>query len=199
MELGKLTDKQQQAAQLVAKGKKTIAEIAELVGVSTRTIDYWKTDATFKAEIHKIRNAWRERVRLDGVADPEIRLHDLNDLRNRLFGVVYARAKDPEMQEVPGGKTGLLARKYKMRGIGLGEAVAEPEYAVDTGLVSAIIAVQRATREELDAGAAKEIADADTKQKVIDWLNEARRRAAEANRNREPLRVQPALEPPRDS
>jgi hypothetical protein len=194
MELGKLTDKQLQAAKLVAGKKQTIQQIADQVGVSTRTIDYWKTDDTFQAEVKRLQNLWRLTVRTAGVADPEIRLHDLTDLRNRLFGVIYARAKDPEMQEVPGGRTGLLTKRNKMRGVGLGESIPEPEYAVDTGLVTALIAVQRAAVDELEGGDKQNDVAGDIVRQIVDRMNTARRRSAEAKRD--VIAIQPAIESP---
>jgi DNA-binding CsgD family transcriptional regulator len=197
MELGKLTAKQIEAAKLVAGKKHTIQQIAERVGVSTRTIDYWKTDATFQVEVDRVRNLWRLTVRKVGLADPEIRLHDLNDLRNRLFGVIHARAKDPEMQEVPGGKTGLLTKTYKIRAIGQGETIAEPEYRVDHKLFQDAVLLQTAIRAEL-ACAGDEMQLDDFAQKIIEKLNEARRRAAAAKKNQSEITIQASIEPPAD-
>lgn len=179
MQLGQLTQKQQHAARLLAERKLTGEQIAEQVGISPRTLDYWKTDPTFQAEVLTIRNLWRETVKVRGVADPEFRMRVLNTLYMRGLAIIQERGK--AMKHVPGGgKTGLLVRSVKMRGIGGGEQLAEDEYEVDTGLMAEIRAIGRQAAHELGQDR-PEVSDEDA-QALIQRLEEGRRRAAEAAR-----------------
>jgi hypothetical protein len=54
--------------------------------------------------------------------------------RGAIAGVIAERAADPDMANVPGGRTGLLVRRVKV--IGSGDNAREVcEYEVDTGLL----------------------------------------------------------------
>ncbi len=145
-----MTEAQQNAALLVATGKLTIPHIAKRVGVSQRTVSKWKNDPEFLAEVRKAANAWRPKARREGVADQDARLRDLNDRYKRLRAVIHQRAKDPQMKKAPGGKTGLLCVTYKMQSLGEGRgSKAIPEYSVDTGLLTAMLAIEEHTAIEM--------------------------------------------------
>jgi hypothetical protein len=69
------------------------------------------------------------------LTDNEKRL-ECATLRHRLIHeVIEDRAKDPTMQDIPGGKTGLLVRKLKQIGSGDSAQVVE-EYEVDTSTLA---------------------------------------------------------------
>lgn len=131
------------AARLVAEGKKHKA-IAGEIGISPRTLTDWRADPEFQAEVGKLLDAWREQIRTKGHAHSYRRIHTLNGLVDRLLAVIGERAKHPGFSEAPGGTTGLLTVTYKMRAGTRdepGEAV--PEYAVDTGLIGEIRALNQ--------------------------------------------------------
>lgn len=127
--------KRQHAAKLVAD-KKTVPAIAEAVGCSPRTINTWKADPEFRALVEKIQSAWREKANSRGIADVDFVYRNLQDRHVRLRAIIEARAKDKDLRQAPGGRTGLLTVTWKMRTLGdkMGQE-AIPEYAVDTGLL----------------------------------------------------------------
>ena len=138
----------------MAENKLTALDIAAEVGVSVRTIFNWKGNEGFDDEVRKIQNDWRIKARGKGVADQDERLRDYNDIRNRLRAAIYARAKSKEMENVPGGRTGLVTVTYKMlsrietigegkhqRQVRVSEQV--PEYSIDTATVYALLAVEQ--------------------------------------------------------
>ena len=137
-----MTEQKTNAAALVAAGKKTIAEIATEIGLTSRTIFAWKNDKEFLAEVKRVKNAWREKARSQGAADNDWRLRNANDLIKRLRGVILQRARD--MKDVKrGGDTGMLVETFKMQSLGEGQgSAAKSEYAVDTALVETILAAQ---------------------------------------------------------
>jgi hypothetical protein len=138
-----MTPKQLEAAALVAGGKHTIPQIAEQVGRTSRTIDAWKALDDFRAKVLELRNAWRGKANKEGISDLDWTLRHLKDRHHRLRAVIEARAKDPQMQLAPGGRTGLLTVTYKMRSKGEGEgSESVPEYAVDTGLLQAMSEIE---------------------------------------------------------
>jgi hypothetical protein len=128
--------KRQQAAKLVAIGKLTLDDIAKAIGCSPRTIDTWKADPAFVAEVASIKNSWRGRANSGGLADLDFTLRNLQDRHTRLRAIIDYRAKDPELRLAPGGKTGLICVTYKMqsKGEGLGSA-SVPEYAIDVAML----------------------------------------------------------------
>lgn len=185
-----LTDQQKQAAALVAAGKMTAVEIAKQVGVSPRTIFNWKGEEEFDGEVRRVLDDWRAKARGKGVADQDERLRDLNDRHKRLRAVIQQRAKDPQFQDVPGGKTGLLTVTYKMlarvQTIGDGKKAKEirvmepvPEYAVDTGLLAEMRQIEEHVAIELGQWKLKTENTTKTLQlTIIERLNAGRHRVA---------------------
>ncbi len=122
--------------------------IARNSNVSPRSLARWKTVPQFieRIEQHKVR--LREEVLKHGIADKVERVRAQNDRWMRMKRVVQERAESLEMQDVAGGKTGLLVRQVKS--IGYGEdAQLVDEYAVDTGLLKAIAEVEKQAAQEL--------------------------------------------------
>lgn len=136
-----------EAVHLVARDKLTNAEIAARVGISTRTLLSWKSNPDFAAAVTEWRNAWRERVMTDGIADQQRRLFRLNDRWRRMQAVIEQRAQDPSMT-APGCNTGLMVRTYKSIGSGLTAEKVE-EYEVDTGLLHELRAHEEQAAIEL--------------------------------------------------
>jgi transposase-like protein len=185
-------ERKQRAAELVAAGKLTREAIAKETGVTPRTIGTWKSETEFQRLVHEAKNAWRAKARDDGIADRDLRIRHANDEHKRLRGVILARAKDPQMQGAPGGKTGLLTVSYKMQSMGKDSpSEAVPEYAVDTGMLTQL----RALREEVAVAKGEsqpkpvEVSGTVTVNVLIDKINAgwARVAAAKAERDRSAL------------
>ena len=111
-----LNKKQEYAARLVGEGDLTQVQICEKVGCGRRTLNHWLQDPEFEAFQNRVR-VYRTRyasvVMNSGLARREKRVQHLTDLHQRLRTVIKERAKDPTMQAVPGGRTGVLVRKIK--------------------------------------------------------------------------------------
>lgn len=156
-ELESVADTRLKAAALDAPGKLTAVEIAEQVGVSTRTVFNWRhSNAEYQAEVRRLQDEWRWRARNRGIADQDERLRDLNDRHRRLRAVIQQRARDPQMKDVPGGRTGLLTVKWKLitrmdNSVDPPVKVTEPlpEYEVDTGLLAEMRAIEVNTAIEM--------------------------------------------------
>ena len=83
-----------------------------------------------------------------GVRTSFARVSALEDRWNRMRRVIEERAKDPDMQDVPGGQTGLMILSIK--GIGSKENFeVVKEYRVDTALLAEIRAHEQQAAEEL--------------------------------------------------
>jgi hypothetical protein len=80
-----------------------------------------------------------------GIARKDRRLAVLQETRNRLLRVIDERAADPDMAEIPGGKTGLIVREPV---VSAGEFIAY-KYAVDTGTIRELRAVLEQAAKEL--------------------------------------------------
>src|SRR5262249_32874424 len=103
------TPKRIRAAQLLAEGVLTDAEIANAVSIHRDTVYEWKKHPTFAPRIEELTRELRDRLRRYAIARKVRRVKELDDRHQRLQQVIDERAADPEMQNVPGGKTGLLA------------------------------------------------------------------------------------------
>lgn len=126
------TKKWEKAAQLIAQDHLSDEKIAVEVGISRRTLARWKVDRKFVARVEQITTAYADSVLRHGLARKTRRLAVLNDLHEKMLQVITERASDPELAEVPGGKTGLVTKTLK--GIGKGHDFQVVEvYQVDTG------------------------------------------------------------------
>lgn len=137
-----------EAIRLVAEGELNQREIAEAIGVTRRTIERWVASRSFMEKVKAIVDEYNEKAMKKGIARRERRITVLNDLHEKSLTVIKERAEDPELQNIPGGKTGLITKMLK--GIGKGEDFQVVEvYEVDTGIMKEIRAIQEQVTEEL--------------------------------------------------
>lgn len=142
------TGKREEAALLVAEDALTDQQIARKVGVTQRTLERWKSLPAFKTRVASLVQKIRESVEARGIANRQTRIDALNDRWERMQRVIKERAADRSFAKVPGGKTGLLVRSYKTVGSGKSLRVVE-EYAVDTGLLNALLQHEKQAAIEL--------------------------------------------------
>lgn len=143
-----LTSRKEQAALLVARDEKTDEMISAEVGIGRATLKRWKQESRFAQRVEEHRTTWREQVTQTGIAVMEQRVATLNDLHARMLTVIAERAQSPEMQDVPGGTTGLLVHQMKAIGTGQNQTVID-EYVFDAALVREIRAHQEQVAKEL--------------------------------------------------
>ncbi len=136
------------AARLVAEDLLSDERIAAKVGVDRRQLARWKAHPDFAAKVQDLVTAMGERSLRFAVARRHRRVQAMNDRWRKMKQVLRERAAAPEMENVPGGKTGLLVRKVKC--IGGGENAREvEEYEVDTGLLKEIRDLEKQVAQEL--------------------------------------------------
>lgn len=121
------------AAQYVADRTMTNDEIAAACNVAEVTVRRWRQRAEFAERVREITEAMAQALLSEGIAQRAERMRIYNDQERRMSQVITERATDPAMQDVPGGKTGLMVHTYKSSGGK--DAYLVDEYAVDTGLV----------------------------------------------------------------
>lgn len=153
------------AAELLAAGSLTNAEIVARVGVGKRQYYYWLTVPEFKARVEELATAQRAALAERSISNRQARLDALDDLWQRMRQLIRERAADPAMAKVPGGRTGLLVRELKLvkvlqsrqRGKDGSEgelmparAVIETEvYTFDSALIREIRETQKMAAQEL--------------------------------------------------
>jgi hypothetical protein len=136
------------AAQLIVEGKLTRREIGEVVGVSARHLQNWAKKPDFQEMIENARLVYSKRFLTEGLAQRGRRLLVLNQVHEKVLDAVTERANSDDMQNVPGGTTGMVAKQIK--GIGKGDDFAVIEtYSIDTPVVKSILEIHNAVREEL--------------------------------------------------
>lgn len=136
------------AAVLVAEDTLTNEQIAAQIGIKRQTLDYWKRQPIFHQRVEEILVEFRQMVRQRGIAVMENRVAALQDRWGRMKQVIAERAADPDMQDVPGGKTGLMV--HQVKGVGKGEDFQLIDlYAVDAGLLAEMRAHEQQAAREL--------------------------------------------------
>lgn len=145
----KLGSKQlEEAAHLVAEDRLPDKEIAARVGITERQLNRWKLEPVFSARVQEIVTEFAKRVTTRGIARKARRIEVLNDLHEKVLTVIDERAKDPALQSVPGGTTGLVTKTLKSIGSGDSQQVVE-EHALDTGLIREIRGIQDQVAKEV--------------------------------------------------
>lgn len=130
----KLPKKQRSAAQLVAEDTLTDRQIAKRCNIALSTLENWKQGEAFRAVVAEVRERIDQEIMSRGIARRAKRVQTLEDQWEKMKQVIRERAVDPVMDDVAGGKTGLLVRTEKSIGSGPGAKIVE-EFAVDTGLL----------------------------------------------------------------
>jgi hypothetical protein len=144
----RLTERQECAAQLVAKGTLTDDAVAVELNLSPKTIQRWRTLNVFIARVESLQAEVAAGVVVEGIAHRNSRVTALNDRWTRMQRVIEDRARDDEMANVPGGPTGLLVHTVKQIGAGP-SATTVDEYSVDTGLLKELRAHEEQAAKEL--------------------------------------------------
>jgi hypothetical protein len=139
-----LTATREQAAQLLAEGRYEFRKIAETVGIDTATLFRWRREEPFAARVAEISAEFAAAAMKRGIARKDYRINCLANVHSKLLTVIEERGADPSMADIPGGKTGLLVKTYKVSG----ETVMT-EYAVDTGTIKEIRGIQEQVAKEL--------------------------------------------------
>jgi Helix-turn-helix of insertion element transposase len=142
------TTQREKAALLIANDEITDDAIAAEVGVSRQALWNWKTDPEFKARVDSLVTDFRAHVRRHGIAIIENRIGHLQRRHDLMNKVIVERAADPGMQDVPGGKTGLMVHNVKSIGSGA-DAERVDLYEVDTALLKELRDHERQAAQEL--------------------------------------------------
>ena len=103
-------------------------------GVARKSIERWKRHPEFASRLQDLVGAARDRAKRTFLGKKESRIQILEELYSRQKAIIDERAADPEMQAVPGGRTGLLVRKTV---VSSGTLISY-EYVVDTSLSNEI-------------------------------------------------------------
>lgn len=112
------------------------------------TLFRWKRHPDFQARVDEHIEAFRRTVRRKGIAIVENRVAALQERWLKMQQVISERAAAPQMQEVPGGTTGLLV--HQVKGIGRGDDFRiVDEYKVDDGLLAELRAHEKQAAQEL--------------------------------------------------
>jgi len=139
----------QEIDRLVADPVNSLRRIAAQFHLSATSLRRHRTLHLVPALAHAV--AEKHAKRVEDLAEFEIgrreaRVASMNDRWRKLHQIAQERGAG--MEDVPGGKTGLLVRHVK--GIGSGDNFQEiEEYKVDTGLLREMRAHEQAAAEEL--------------------------------------------------
>jgi hypothetical protein len=142
-----MSAKKRKAILLVAQGLAAV-EVAKRVGGALRTIMYWKADPEFAAAVEAAMRPWLDKIRARDVADRDKRLERLNADRLRLMTIRDERANDPRVQDVPGGKTGLVYRSGKTKN-GINGIETTEEFRVDYRMLAELREIEEQAAREL--------------------------------------------------
>jgi len=157
----KLQTQRNAAIELLARNEATREEIAETVGVNSKTIYRWLGDPAFLAQVDEARTAIRVAIRDEGIANKQNRIDALNERHRLMTEVIGARASahqwrsrgaqeaDPEgfdfaAYTAAGAETGLMIHTVTYAKDGRRE-----EWAVDTGLLKELREHEKQVAQEM--------------------------------------------------
>lgn len=149
--------KQDRAAELLAEGGRTTADICKTLGVNESTLWRWQQQPEFQAQVEEAREAIRQAIRAEGIANKQNRIDALNHRHQLMNRVITERGQwsqvagagdienlTEEEWIAPGAETGLLVRTVKYTPTG--KVV---EWAVDTGLLKSLLEHEKQAAIEL--------------------------------------------------
>jgi hypothetical protein len=142
------TRKSENAALLIAEGELSDEKIAERVGAGRTTLFEWRRHPDFAARVQAHLDEFRAAVRRRGIAIVENRVRALQDRWERMQRVITERAASPQMQDVPGGRTGLLVHNVKSIGGGV-HAERVDLYELDAALLKELRDHEKQAAQEL--------------------------------------------------
>jgi hypothetical protein len=174
----KWNNRRELAALLVADDHLSNTEIGLRCGVTDRQVERWKEHSEFQARVEQHVDLYRSKIQAEGLALKEKRLELVKSRLAAIRGIVRARGR--MLQGAPGNtdvQRGLQVLNKKAIGSGLLTQFVD-EYAVDTGL----LAEERALLQYLaiEMGDWKTKVQLDTDVDIVERLQNARKRAAEA-------------------
>lgn len=138
----------EQAALLLAQDELTDEAIADQLGTGRTTLWEWKQRPEFDARVEAHREEWRKRVRKRGIAVAENRVAALQDRWERMKRIIAERGEADIMQDVPGGRTGLLCYTKKSLGAGPMAQVVD-EFELDAALLRELREHEKQAAQEL--------------------------------------------------
>lgn len=101
-------EKKELAAQYVAEGILSVAQIADAIGASKDAVANWKLAEVFRRRVRENIDAQGEMVNRYMFARKCRRLASYEDMLDRMIQVIEERGSSEGMQNVPGGKSGIL-------------------------------------------------------------------------------------------
>jgi hypothetical protein len=137
-----------ETAFLLAEGRLTHEEIASKVGVERTSLWRWGRHPEFRSKVASHAKDLGDAVVRRGIARRVRRIEAMHRRWQKMHQVIAERAADPEMIDVPGGKTGLLV--HRVKGIGRGPAFRVIDlYEVDTGLLRELRKLEKQAAQEM--------------------------------------------------
>jgi len=138
----------EKAAIMLAEDRYPDEKIAEVCGISRRTLDRWKNNQVFAAKVEAVSKRYADRALKHGLARIERRIQVLSDVHERILQVIDARAEDKSLSTVPGGATGLLV--HDVKGVGKGNDFRLVNiYTADVSLLRELRAIEEQIAKEL--------------------------------------------------
>lgn len=112
------------------------------------TLKNWAVAFGWQARLAEIAEVERQAIVAKGIAEKQNRIDAYNDRWRRMQQVIAERAEDIELQDVAGGKTGLIV--HNVKGVGKGEDFQLIDlYEVDTGLLKELREHEKQAAQEL--------------------------------------------------
>lgn len=129
------------------KGNATRAALE--AGYSPKTAAFIGAENLNKPKIQAAIAEWRSEIRGFAVREATSRIADLDEIKNRLWRVIAARAEE-HRDFAAGGDTGLLVKTTKMLGSGK-MAVEVDEYTYDSAIVRDLASIYAQIAKEVGA------------------------------------------------
>src|SRR5205085_97381 len=114
-------------------------------GIARKSLERWKRHPEFVRRVQELVETAREQAKRTLLGKKEARIQILEELYCRQRAIIDERAADPDMQAVPGGKTGLLVRKAVVSS----GTLIRYEYVADTALSNEIRKTLQQVAEEV--------------------------------------------------
>ena len=135
----------EQTAHLLAEGRYSITEIAEKIGISTKSVQRWLKDEVFAENVESLRQEFLARCLKRAICQKEYRIGQLAERHSQLRKVIEARGVQLWEEMGDAGATGLVCKKIVASA---GELMGY-EYEVDIATLKELRAIEEAVAREM--------------------------------------------------
>ncbi len=151
------TEQRLRAVALLADGRYTQKEVAQMIGTSPSILKGWQRNPVFQNQLDNNINEYKDRILSTTIAQKHYRIKSLQDRHELLNRIISQRQKqvdptsqfyNPEFAHLPGLDTGLVLPSLTSTKVGMHDYLLTHEAKIDNALLTEFRSIEKQAAEE---------------------------------------------------